>query len=143
MKNFALRSVIAVAALAAAAVCASAQTYKAEIPIAFTAGSAKMAPGTYEFRVTNASGGTPTVSVQNSVTKRVAMVIPYTGADVPAARVEQGTPYLSFKCLDGNCALSKLYSGVSAQAYGFSGLRAKAAEKERLAVLEIGLTKAD
>src|SRR5580700_2722631 len=56
MKNFTMQLTIAAAALVAVAGSASAQTYKAEIPMAFHAGSNAMAAGSYEVVVRNTSG---------------------------------------------------------------------------------------
>ncbi len=51
MKTLTMHSVVAVAALAVAAVSASAQTYKAEIPMAFHAGANALPAGTYKLDV--------------------------------------------------------------------------------------------
>ena len=51
MKSSTIRTMIAAAALAVAAGTASAQTYKAEIPVSFRAADKLMLPGSYEVKV--------------------------------------------------------------------------------------------
>ena len=144
MKNLTTRLMIAVATLAAAAVSASAQTYKADIPMAFDAGGKLMAAGTYDFVVATNTTGHQTVVVRNHREIKVtALLITVPGSDAPKAWREEGTPKISFDCLGHSCSLRKLYNGRDVSAYQFPGRKVAPAEKERMASLTLALTRTD
>jgi len=143
MKSFTTRMMIAVAALAVAAGTASAQTYKAEIPMAFHAGNKAMTAGSYDLRMVRGISGHPFVAVQNVNTKATAVLLPVLGPDAPKAWVEAGNPRITFECVDGSCSLRKLWNGRDAAVYQLPARKLRPAEVERIAVVTVGLTKAD
>lgn len=144
MKNFTMQLTIAAAALAAVAGSASAQTYKAEIPVAFHAGSKAMAAGYYDFVVTTSAAGHRTVAVRNNISKDAALLLPIAGSDAPKAWQENGNPKIALECLAGACTLRRLWDGGRDNpTYDFPAHKLAPADKERLAVLTVGLTKAD
>jgi hypothetical protein len=141
MTTLTMRSMIAVAALAVAASCASAQTYKAEIPMAFHAGSKTLAAGTYDFVVVTSGSGRQTVAIR-SATSYSALLVPVPGADAPKAWQNEGTAKLAFECLGNSCSLSRLYNGRDTSTYEFPSRKLAPAEKERMALVTVGLTRA-
>ena len=143
MKNFTMRAMFAVAAVAVAAGSASAQTYKAEIPMAFHAGNKAMSAGSYDVRVLLGATGHSFIAVQNVNTKAAAVLLPIPGPDAPKAWVADGNPRLSFECVDGACSLRKLWNGYDAAVYELPARKLRPAEVERIAVVTVGLTKAD
>src|SRR5580704_5635510 len=72
MKTLTMHSLVAVAALAVAAVSASAQSYKAEIPMAFHAGDKALAAGTYKLDVVSSNHGNPIFTISNTASGRGA-----------------------------------------------------------------------
>jgi hypothetical protein len=142
MKNFTMQLTIAAAALAAVAGSASAQTYKAEIPMAFHAGSKAMAAGSYDVVVRNTSGSA-IITVRSAAAHETAILAPFPGSDAPESWKQNGNPKISFECLDGACSLRSFWNGLSNSVYSFPARKLAPAEKERLAVVTVGLTKAD
>jgi hypothetical protein len=143
MKNLTMRLTIAVATLAAAAVSASAQTYKADVPMAFHVGNKLMAAGSYEFVVSNTTGH-PIVVVRNHhQVKQSAMLLAAPGSDAPKAWRADGTPKISFDCLGSNCSLTKLYNGRDIDAYRFPSPKVAPAEKERIASITLSLVRTE
>ena len=110
MKTNTLRTMLAAAALVVAAGTASAQTFKAEVPIAFTVGNKTMAPGSYDVRLDSRSG-TQMVVVRNSSTHTSAVLASPVRADASKAWVAAGNPMIAFECAGGSCRLSKLWTG--------------------------------
>ena len=143
MTTLTMRSMFAVAALAVAAVSASAQTYKADIPMSFRAGDKVMASGSYQFRVSTGANGLTVLTVSNVTTPRAAMVLAGPGSDAPKAWREQGQPMIAFECYAGNCALHKIWTGNSRSTYDFPGLKLRRADVERIAEITVGLAKSE
>jgi len=143
MKSFTTRTMIAVAALAVAAGTASAQTYKAEIPMAFHAGNKAMTAGSYDVRVVVGQSGSEVIQLRNANTKAAAVLVPFHGDYAPKTWVADGNPRLSFECVDGACSLRKLWNGRDAAVYQLPARKLRPAEVERIAVITVGLTKAD
>ncbi|HTS27795.1 MAG TPA: hypothetical protein VMH81_18100 [Bryobacteraceae bacterium] len=112
------RLMIAAAALVVAAGSASAQTYRAEVPMTFSASGAVMQPGSYLIREMH--GVAPTFYVQNLETKRAVLVVAGSQSDTPKAWKESGDPKIAFACFDDGCALSSLWNGRSATAQQFN-----------------------
>jgi hypothetical protein len=142
MKTLAMRSTIAVAALAVAACSASAQTYKADIPMSFRAGSTQMAAGSYDFQVVTSSGRANIV-VRKADGSAAAMLLPIPGSDAPKAWRTERNPKISFNCLGRSCTLGRLWNGRDVSVYEFPARKLPPAEAERLAVVTVGLTRAD
>jgi len=109
---------IAAAALVVAAGSASAQSYKAQIPMAFSASGAVMEPGSYEIRAVHAAS--PTYYVQNLETKRSVLVVAGSKADPPKAWKDSGAPRIGFACWEDGCALTSLWDGQAFAADRFS-----------------------
>ncbi len=143
MKNFTMLSMVAVAALAVTAGSASAQTLKAEIPMAFSAGGRQMTAGAYDVTVELGASGHEILMVRNRATARMAMLSPFHGSDAPEAWREGGTPRITFECLDGKCTLRAVWNGQDAYLYELPAPKLRQADKERVAVVTIGLTRAD
>ena len=142
MKTLTTRFMIAVVALAAAAGSASAQTYKAEIPMAFHAGSKLMAPGSYELILTTTTGYN-VVRVRSSDGKESVFLLSTAGSDAPKAWRADSTPKIGFECSGRNCSLTQLYDGSDIATYRFSTHKLPAAEAERAAIVTVALTRAD
>jgi hypothetical protein len=143
MKTFTLRSMIAVAALAVAAGSASAQTYKAEIPMAFHAGDKVMAPGTYDVKVILGPSGHGFIAVHNVNTKANVFLLPVAGSDAPKAWREAGNPVIAFECFEKTCSLRQVWTALDVTTYEIPARKLSPAQGERLAMVTVGLTKAD
>jgi hypothetical protein len=124
------------------------ETYKAEIPMAFSVGKTQMTPGSYNFKVESGNGGNRVIMVQKTDGSASAMVMPLAGgSDAPKAWQKEGNPKISFNCIDrGNdraCTLGQLWNGRDGFTYDFPAPKLSKAEGERLAAVELGLTRAD
>jgi len=118
------------------------ETYKAEISMAFRAGSTQMTPGSYNFKV-NRSGSNPNITVQKTDGSAAAMLLPIPGSDAPKAWQTEGNPKISFNCVDGVCTLARFWNGRDVSTFDFSAPKLSKAEQERLASVTVGLTRAD
>jgi len=143
MKTWTMLSMIAVAALTVAAGSASAQTYKAEIPMAFRAGRSVLAPGAYNFEVQISAAGHGVLMIRRSDTKLVAIVLPTAGSDAPKAWRDAGNPILAFECVGHDCTLRQLWSGQGLTAFNFPARKLSPAAAERASVITFALTRAD
>jgi hypothetical protein len=119
MKTLTIRSMIAVAALAVAAGSASAQTFKAEIPMSFRAGDKLMASGSYQVRVETGASGKGVVFVHNLETHDAVALLPGAQSDPAKSWLKQASPVMAFKCFDGACTLGRLWNGETSFAYNF------------------------
>ncbi|HUK19106.1 MAG TPA: hypothetical protein VLW65_21945 [Bryobacteraceae bacterium] len=119
MKTAKVRYIIAAAALAVAAANASAQTYKAEIPLSFSAGQTGMLPGAYQIDVNTSEGGTVLVRLRNVDANRSIMLIAGVRSDAPKAWLAAGKPLLAFECTEGACTLGRIFDGRDTTAYNF------------------------
>jgi hypothetical protein len=117
-------------------------TYKAEISMSFRAGDTQMTPGSYEFNVSLGSVN-PVILVRKADGSAKAMLLPTPGSDAPKAWQNDGKPKISFNCVDGACTLARLWSGQGVSTLDFPGPKLTAAEKERVAAVDVGLTRAD
>ncbi len=142
MKTLTMRSMIAVAALAVAAGSASAQTYRAEIPMAFRAGNKVMEAGAYDFSVTLKGGGQEILMVSSRATNRMALLMPIQGDDAPAAWKKAGTAVISFECFGRVCTLRQLWDGNKPYTYAFPSHKLPASETNR-AEVNVPLIKVD
>lgn len=144
MKNLTMRLTIAAVTLAAAAVAASAETYRADIPMAFSVGNKLMPAGSYDFAVTTNVSGHRTVVVRNRhAVKESAMLSTVPGSDAPKAWRAEGAPKIGFDCLGQSCSLSKLYNGHDVSAYQVPTRKAAPAEKERVASITLPLVRTE
>jgi len=116
MTNSTIRTIIAAAALTVAVTTASAQTYRAEVPLSFRAGDAKMLPGEYELKL-EINGASPKLFVRNLDTHTAVITLATFGEDAPKTWRSAGKPVLAFECTEGSCVLSKLYDGANTFSY--------------------------
>jgi hypothetical protein len=119
MKTTTMRTMIAAAALVVAAGSASAQTYKADVPVAFQVGSKVMAAGSYSVRLIDNSVG-KTVIVYNRATNTSAALVSSVKTDTPKSWLAAGNPVITFDCVDSVCRLGKLWTGSDSFAYRLS-----------------------
>jgi hypothetical protein len=139
MKSSTIRTLIAAAALAVAAGTASAQTYKAEIPMSFRAGNKVMAPGAYEIKVSVSSAGSSQVLVKNVDSGSMVFLLPHLGDYAPAAWQSAGKPVFAFECAEGHCALRTIWTGQDLLTYQFSTPHAD----KQLAEVLVPLTRSE
>ncbi len=118
MKTSTLRWMIAAAALVVAGGSASAQTYKAEIPMAFRVGNKLMAPGDYSIRADAFS--TPKVLLHNGTDNTAALLGASYQTDVPKNWREDGSARVIFECSDGNCRIKSLWDGSNPYVQNFA-----------------------
>jgi hypothetical protein len=112
MKTTTMRTMIAAATLMVAAGVASAQSYRAEIPMAFRMGDKVMTPGSYEIRVTNSGSGERIVAY-NLTSYAAAALGSAVKSDAPKQWRDAGAPKIAFECVDGACSLRKLWDGFA------------------------------
>ena len=142
MKNSMMRLMIAAAALAVAAGTASAQTYNAEIPMKFRAGSTMMLPGSYAVRVSPGITGIPQIFVRNLDNQKEIILVPSTGKDAPKAWRDAGKPVFAFECVEGRCLLRSMWTGADLATYRFPGSLTPH-EDGKVAVMLVTLSHAD
>jgi hypothetical protein len=141
MKNSTMRLMIAAAALAVAAGSASAQTYKAEIPVAFRAGGNAMLPGTYQIR-REVHGGGPIVHVYNLDSQKHVVLLTSFGSDAPKGWRAAGTPMIALECVEGRCALRSLWTGSGPAMYSFPGSISRG-QDDKVAMMLVTLTSGE
>jgi len=141
MKTNLTRWMIAAAVLAVAAGNASAQIYKAEIPLSFHVRDKLMSPGEYRLRISNTSIMS-VVEIYNANTRAGALLTTPVIADAPQAWRETGTPVISFECNGGVCAISRIWNGADGFIYKYPGLKLPPGDS-RMAVVTVPLARAD
>ncbi len=104
------RGIMAAAALLVAAGSASAQSFRAEVPMAFRAGGTVMNPGSYVISTSAAEGYRTTI--HNLTDQKSAILVSATRNDAPKAWQESGDAKVTFECLDGNCRLKSIWVGT-------------------------------
>ena len=119
MNTTTMKMMIAAAALVVAAGSASAQSYKAEVPMAFHVGNKTMAPGSYDLRFAKGTAGQILVIYNQSDHNAAALVAAVT--DPPKASRDAT---VTFECTDGACSLRKLSDASGAVAYEFPAQKA-------------------
>jgi hypothetical protein len=142
MKTLNMRWLIAAAALAVAAGSASAQTYKAEIPLSFRAGRATMAPGAYQIQLVASQTNLISVRVHNLDTKRSVLVFAEIDGYTPKALTQSGKPVIAFECTGGTCDLTRLWSGGNGASVFFVK-PSHSKHEAQTASVNIELTKAE
>ena len=139
MKHSTMNWMIAAAALVVAAGSASAQTFNAEIPMAFRVGEKVMAPGPYQIRV--ATGGNVQVFVYGLETHSSAIVLSGPQADAPKDWRREGQPKIAFECAGNTCSMRQLWDGKNRFAYGFNVHKEPTLEARRMEVVTLAMTK--
>jgi hypothetical protein len=109
MNTNTMKMMIAAAALVVAAGSASAQTFKAEVPVTFRVGNKAMAPGIYDVRLTKGTAGQILV-VHNQSDNSAVVLVGAVGDSTKASR----DATVTFECTDGSCSLRKLSDGSGA-----------------------------
>ena len=142
MKTLTINAIFAVAALTVAAAGASAQTYKAAVPMSFQAGDKLMPAGSYDIRVTMNATGKSMLAVRNTDTHAAALLFPLPGNDVPKAWRAKGLPVIAFNCTAGSCSVSRMWDGSNSSTFEFPAHKISNARVET-ASLVIPMTKAD
>jgi hypothetical protein len=127
MNHTTMRTMIAAAALAVAAGTASAQTYLAQIPMAFSAGGTVMGPGKYEVRV-NRGQSSEIIFVHNDTNNTGVLLLAPVRGDPPKQWVESGAPKIAFACGNGACSLRKMWNGSDSFTYNFPASKAPAGD---------------
>jgi hypothetical protein len=143
MKTFTMNTIIAVAALAVAAGNASAQTYKADIPMAFRAFDAVMAPGSYEFSLVSGASGRAILVIRNVNSHDAVTVAPFPGTDAPKAWRAAAHPLIGFACYGRACAIQQLWDGTSQSTLAIPVRKLPAAEAERASLVTLSLARTD
>ncbi len=143
MKNSMVRLMIAATALVVAAGTVSAQTYKAEIPMAFRAAGKLMTPGSYEIRVSHNSA-TQLVYVRNTEANSAVMLLAQVKDDAPKEWRQAGDPKLAFACTGSACALTRMWNGSDTFVYDFPSPRKAAGNlaAARLETVTLSMIKA-
>lgn len=140
MKSLNMGWLIAVAALAVAAGSASAQTFKAEIPLAFRAGSTQMLPGSYQIDLLKSDTNAIFARVQNLDTNRSILVYAPVDYKIPPAMKSTDKAVLDFACNEGDCTLARLWDGRGEVTYKFLTPRKHEAQ---MATVHVALTKTE
>jgi len=115
MKSFTIKSLLAAAAMTAAAGVASAQTLKVEVPFSFRAGETLMAPGTYRIVAGTNALHTAAIQIRHDGEGGGIMMLA-TQRNAAKAWVAMGVPKVQFDCMDGRCSLAKVWNGESRDA---------------------------
>lgn len=142
MKSLTMQTMFAAAVLTVAAGSALAQTYNAEIPVAFRAGDTMMQPGTYRIDVVAGRTGAPVVYIRSRETSKSVILMPAFGSDAPKVWRENGKPMLSFACYGETCSLERLWDGTNIATYKFATPH-KSLEVARADTVTVALSKAD
>jgi hypothetical protein len=140
MKSTMTRWMIAAAAVAAVAGSAAAQTYKAEIPLAFHIGGKVMQPGEYQV-VLHANMASASFTLYNVDTKTADGLVAIRSAHMDKAW-QPGVPILVFECAERDCRLRELWNGSDGGAYQFPRPRGLSGEG-RIALIPLTVTKTD
>ena len=142
MKTLTINAIFAVAALTVAAAGASAQTYKAAVPMSFQAGDKLMPAGSYELRIIHNATGKPMLAVRNSDTHAAVLLNSSPGHDLPKTWRTRSLPVIAFNCAAGSCTLGRMWDGYAASTYDFPAHKISSARVETASLL-IPMTKAD
>ena len=110
MKRMTSSLMMAVTALTITAGAANAQSYRAEIPFAFSAGGKLMAPGIYQVKIETVHR----LAIFSNFDAKQTVVAMSPSQDTPGkAMLAKGEPIVSFECGVGRCALTRLWSGAA------------------------------
>jgi hypothetical protein len=141
MKKLTNRMMVVAAALAAVAGMASAQSMSLKVPFAFSVEKSVLPAGNYEVTPTHTYTGHPIFILRNADTRKPHLVMSLAGLD--AGRTAYSDAKLVFRCTDGECALSQIWTGSLAGAYAVAMPKAGSGEKIRIKVLAATVTKSE
>lgn len=117
MTTTTMRTLLAAAALAVATT-ASAQTFKAEVPMAFQIAGKTLAAGTYTIRMQN-NGTGEMVTLYDKVSHSSAVLMAGVTVDAPRAWRDAGDAKIAFEYRDGKYLLRTLWTGEGLSAHQF------------------------
>jgi len=123
MKTLTMHTMIAAAALVAAAGSASAQTYRAEIPVAFRVIGKQMTPGSYDVRVMNNGNGEKVYLYNRTANTSAALVSPV-HSDAPRKWRDLRAPKIALECAGSDCTLRRIWNGSDVFALEFPAPKA-------------------
>jgi hypothetical protein len=129
---------LAAAACAIAAGNAAAQTYHAEIPFTFRAGTTMLAPGGYDISFKGATSG-KYITLRSTESQKAIMV---QTVSMTGEQKEGSVPKLRFEC-GSRCALQSMWVGGWPGAYKFQTPRLEPNETARVMTVELTRAKAD
>jgi hypothetical protein len=138
MTSYSKSLMLAAAACAIAAGNAAAQTYRAEVPFTFRAGSATMAPGAYDISFVGVTSGKLMV-LRNAGTRQSVLL---QTAGITGERNGGGVPKLRFEC-GSRCALESMWVGGWEGAYKLPVPRLGPHETAHITTIELTRVKAD
>ncbi len=118
MNTTTMRTLIAAAALVVAGT-ASAQTFKAEVPMAFQVAGKTMNPGTYEIRMKD-NGNGEVIALYSRGSGSSALAVAGVTADAPKAWREAGLPKIAFENHGGTYLLRTLWTAEGVEAHQFT-----------------------
>lgn len=132
MKKLTNRMMVVAAALAAVAGMASAQSMSLKVPFAFSVDKSVLPAGNYEVTPSHTYTGHPIFNLRNTDTSTPHLVMSLAGLD--AGNKAYSDAKLVFRCTDGACALSQIWTGSAVGAYAVAMPKAGAGEKIRIEV---------
>jgi hypothetical protein len=142
MKRLTMNCMLAAAALTAVATGASAQPMKAEIPFAFHAGAAVLAPGAYTVTLDRGRSG-QYFQLTNVDTGRSVLVGRGGDADALKAWLADGKPRLLFECGAARCVLRQVWEGGGGRGHMIPGRSFGRDEAVRTTEIELARSKAE
>jgi len=142
MTNFPKTLMLAAAACTIAAGSAAAQTYQAEIPFTFRAGSATLAPGRYAITVSHLTVGKFLV-VREMDTRKGILLQPNGATGERKGENGARDAKLRFECAANRCALRSMWVGGYQGSYKFPTPALAQNEMARIETVELTRVKAD
>lgn len=110
--------------------------------MAFQVAGKTLSPGSYEVRATGLAITNYVVSSRKD--GNAVVLIGGNPTDVPKAWRDEGSPRMTFECLDGHCSLKSLWTGQDATVQTFRSPNAPAGDvvAHRLQVVTLTMVKA-
>jgi hypothetical protein len=140
MNNRLTRWMVAAAVAAAGAGIASAQTYKADIPLSFRMGEKMMPAGSYRVEVRRTDSNV-VVQMRDEEMRTAALAVGLPTGELAKAWKAGGQPMLAFHCAANTCVLRTMWNGMDPYATTF--LAPRLPGEMRMAVVRLTPTKAD
>lgn len=114
MKTLTNKLMVAAAALTAAAGMASAQSMNVKVPFSFSVQKSEMPAGNYTVSSLHTGAGR-LFNLRNTDINKPVLIMPMAALDTGTR--DYGNAKLVFRCAEGNCALSQIWTGTPAGAY--------------------------
>lgn len=141
MKKLTNRMMVVAAAMAAVAGMASAQSMSLKVPFSFSVDKSTLPAGNYVVTPSHTYTGHPIFNLRNTDTRKPHLVLPMSSLDT--GYKTYGNAKLVFRCADGACALSQIWTGSALGAYAVPVPKAVSGEKIRIKVLAATVTKSE